>query len=86
MSEMSRGEKISARRPEQIVEQCIRREIPGGTQPLAPEEDLVESGAVDSMAWVSVIRCIEAASGDSDFGERMLDQPRSIQAMVAALE
>ncbi|MGH9861553.1 MAG: 3-oxoacyl-ACP synthase III family protein [Candidatus Acidiferrales bacterium] len=83
---MSRGEKISARRPEQIVEQCIRREIPGGTQPLAPEEDLVESGAVDSMAWVSVIRCIEAASGDSDFGERMLDQPRSIQAMVAALE
>lgn len=83
---MSRGEEISARRAEQIVEQCIRREMSGGAPPLAPEEDLVESGAVDSMAWVSVIRCIEAASGDSDFGERMLDQPRSIKAMVAALQ
>ncbi len=83
---MSRGEKIRAQRAEEIVEQCIRREMSAGAPPPAPEEDLVESGAVDSMAWVSVVRCIEAASGDADFGERMLDQARSIQAMVAVLE
>ncbi len=82
---MSRAEKISVSRAQQIVEGCVRREMADGVAPAA-DEDLVESGAVDSMAWVSVIRCIEAASGDPDFGERMLDQPRSIKAMVAVLE
>ena len=82
---MTRSQDTATKRLAEIVDQCVKRELAPGASLPAPEEDLVESGAVDSMAWVSVVRCIEAATGDADFGERMLDAPRSMSAMLAAM-
>lgn len=83
---MTRTRSIAVERLTELVEQCVRREMAPGALAPSVEEDLVDSGAVDSMAWVSVMRCIEAATGNADFGEQMLDQPRSIRAMVSALQ
>jgi 3-oxoacyl-[acyl-carrier-protein] synthase-3 len=70
----------------EIVERCVRSELASGAQLPADNEDLIECGAVDSMAWVSVVRGIEAATGVDDFGDRMFDQPRSIHVMLKLLE
>lgn len=83
---MTRTKGPASGRLREIVEQCVGRELRAGSPLPAPEEELVESGAVDSMAWVSVVRCIETAAESSDFGELMLDRPRTINAMVSALE
>jgi 3-oxoacyl-[acyl-carrier-protein] synthase-3 len=69
-----------------VIERCVRPELAAGAQLPEDHQDLVECGAVDSMAWVSVVRGVEAATGVDDFGDRMFDQPRSIRAMLAALE
>jgi 3-oxoacyl-[acyl-carrier-protein] synthase-3 len=82
---MKPPEKSAMENLRQIVEQCVQRELNLGTTLPSPEVDLVESGAVDSMAWVSVIRCIEAATKCSEFGDLMLDRPRSIEEMVSVL-
>lgn len=68
------------------MEQCIRRELDAHTSMPAWNEDVVESGAVDSMAWVSVVRCVESATSCMDLNERMMDAPRSAAALLSALE
>lgn len=69
-----------------IVEDCIRRQLqPGATMP-AHEEDVVESGAVDSMAWVSVVRSVERGTGLADLGEYLMDGPRSAAALLRAIQ
>jgi len=69
-----------------VLEECLRREIAPDAAFPSPEEDVVECGVLDSMAWVSFVRCVEDATGVRDFGERMMDQPRSLQTMLAVLE
>ena len=69
-----------------VLEECLRREIAPDAAFPSPEEDVVECGALDSMAWVSFVRCVENASGVRDFGERMQDQPRNLRTMQAVLE
>jgi 3-oxoacyl-[acyl-carrier-protein] synthase-3 len=83
---MNPPKTATAERWRELVGQCVRRELTAGAVLPSPEEDLVDCGAVDSMAWVSVIRGVEAASGCSDFGDLMLDRPRSMEAMVSALQ
>jgi 3-oxoacyl-[acyl-carrier-protein] synthase-3 len=69
-----------------IVRECLRRELtPDQTFP-PDNEDLLESGALDSMAWVGVIRCIEAAANAPDLGKLLADQPASIASLLAAIE
>lgn len=82
---MSPQKESPSERLRQIVEQCVRRELPPDFPLPSPDEDLVESGAIDSMAWVGVVRAVEDATGISDFDERMTDLPRSISAMLQAL-
>ena len=83
---MTTDPKFTADSLQRVVEQCVRRELTAGAELPGAEEDLVECGAVDSMAWVGVVRCIEAATGVDDFGDRMMDQPRSVRAMMAVLQ
>ena len=71
----------------EIVEQCVRRAL-RANRPLPPDdEDLLESGALDSMGWVAVLESIEETAGLSE----LLDPAEkgescSIASLIVALE
>ncbi len=52
-----------------------------------PEDsvELVETGLLDSMAWVSLVRAVESAMGINDLGARLANRPASVASVVAAL-
>lgn len=78
----SSGQESSFRR---IVEACFHREA-GASTPLPDETaDLIQIGILDSMAWVSFLRAVETASGISDLGSELNEQPASIASVLAAL-
>jgi len=68
-----------------LLEDCFRREA--GTSAAIPDDDvdLVETGVLDSMAWVSFLRAIETASGDADLGINLNGQAASFAVLLAAL-
>ena len=68
-----------------VVEACFRGEAGLSTPLPGDTEDLVESGVLDSMAWVSFLRAVETASGISDLGSELNEQPASIASVLAAL-
>lgn len=68
-----------------IVETCFRGEAGPSTPFPGDTEDLVETGVLDSMAWVSFLRAVETASGISDLGSELNEQPASIASVLAAL-
>lgn len=77
----------SADRLREIVEQCVRRELPAGTSLPADSEDLVESGTLDSMAWVAALRCLEKAAGVPNLADILSeDESRSMRSLLSALE
>jgi len=69
-----------------IVEECFRREA--GASAAMPDEtvDLIETGIFDSMAWVSFLRGVETASGVSDLGSALNEQPATLASVFAALQ
>src|SRR2546430_11218056 len=68
-----------------IVDACFRGEA-GSSVPLPGDTaDLIETGVLDSMAWVSFLRAVETASGTSDLGSDLNEQPASIASILAAL-
>lgn len=68
-----------------IVAACFRQEA-GSSVPW-PEEtvDLIQTGILDSMAWVSFLRAVETASGISDLGSGLNEQPASIASVLEAM-
>src|SRR5947209_17168305 len=83
---MSAPKQIDAFRLRRIIESCLRRELAPKTPLPRLDEDLIESGALDSMAWVGVIRCVEAAANVPDLDTRLADSPASIKSLLAALQ
>ncbi len=74
-------------RRREIVRECVRQALRAGQDFPRDDEDLLESGALDSMGWVDVLERIAKAAAVtvlSDPAER--DAPRSISSLVAALE
>jgi hypothetical protein len=68
-----------------IVEECFRREA-GLSAPIPSEtSDLIQSGILDSMAWVGFLRAVETASGVSDLGSGLNDRPASFASVLAML-
>ena len=68
-----------------IVETCFRGEA-GPSAPLPGDTaDLIETGVLDSMAWVGFLRAVETASGISDLGSALNEQPVSIASVLTAL-
>src|SRR5207302_5186773 len=68
-----------------IVETCFRQEA-GASSPFPDETtDLIETGILDSMGWVSFLRAVETASGIS-LGSGLNEQPSSIAAIMGALQ
>ena len=69
-----------------LVEECFRREA-GEHAPLPPpSEDLIETGALDSMGWVSFVRGVESGSGVADLGTALTDRPPSFESVYTALK
>ncbi len=68
-----------------IVEECFRREA-GPSAPL-PEDavDLLETGVLDSMAWVSFLRALESACNAADLGARLTQCSASFASVFEAL-
>lgn len=68
-----------------IVRECVRRELIQGSIP-GDDEDLMATGALDSMAWVGVLECIESLTGIRGLAERIRpDEPRTIRVLVERL-
>lgn len=75
-------EKDSRRR---LVHECFQREA-GSSAPIpADDVDLIQTGLLDSMGWVSFLRAVETASGVSDLGSVLNDRSASLAAVLAAL-
>jgi 3-oxoacyl-[acyl-carrier-protein] synthase III len=69
-----------------LVLECFRREA-GSSVPIpADDVDLIETGVLDSMAWVSFLRAVETASGVSDLGSALNDLSASLAAVMTALQ
>jgi 3-oxoacyl-[acyl-carrier-protein] synthase-3 len=69
-----------------VVEACFRREA-GSAAPIPGDDvDLVETGVLDSMAWVSLLRAVETASGVSDLGSDLNERSASLGEVLAALQ
>jgi len=66
-----------------LVEECFRRET-GAEAPISdPAQDLIETGVLDSMGWVSFLRALESASGLSELGA-LLD-PLADKALLVSI-
>jgi 3-oxoacyl-[acyl-carrier-protein] synthase-3 len=75
-------EKDSLRR---LVEECFRREA-GLSVPIPDENtDLIETGILDSMGWVSFLRTVESASGAGELGASFSERSASFAAVLDAL-
>lgn len=68
-----------------IVQACLRRELALGAELPGEDVELVETGILDSMAWVSFIRSVESTTGISDAGSRLADRPATITNVLAVL-
>ncbi len=69
-----------------LVEDCFRREA-GSAAPIPDDSvDLIETGVLDSMAWVSFLRAVETASGVSDLGSGLNERSASLGEVLAALQ
>lgn len=69
-----------------IVEECFRREAGPGAPIPSETANLIESGILDSMAWVSFLRAVETASGVSDLGSGLNERPASLASVLEALQ
>jgi 3-oxoacyl-[acyl-carrier-protein] synthase-3 len=68
-----------------LVEECFHREA-GLSVPIPDENtDLIETGILDSMGWVSFLRAVESASGAGEFGSGLSERSASFAAVLAAL-
>jgi 3-oxoacyl-[acyl-carrier-protein] synthase III len=68
-----------------LVEECFRREAGPQTALPAPEQDLIETGALDSMGWVSFLRALESASGMSQLGTLLTQRTPSLESIFQVI-
>ena len=68
-----------------LVAECFRREA--GPEATIPDstQDLIETGVLDSMGWVSFLRALESASGLHDLGALLTESTPSLGNIFQAL-
>src|SRR5271169_7026110 len=64
-----------------LVEECFRREVGPQTPIPNPAQDLIETGVLDSMGWVSFLRALESASGLSELGALLTERTPSFESI-----
>src|SRR5580700_1140721 len=69
-----------------LVEECFRRET-GAEAPISdPAQDLIATGVLDSMGWVSFLRALESASGLNEMGALLTDCTPSLESIYEAFK
>ncbi len=68
-----------------LVEECFRREAGPQASLPAPEQDLIETGGLDSMGWVSFLRALESASGISQLGALLTQRTPSLESIFEVI-
>jgi 3-oxoacyl-[acyl-carrier-protein] synthase III len=65
-----------------LIEECFRREA--GSQAALPDatQDLIETGVLDSMGWVSFLRTLESASDRNDLGSQLTGRIPSFESIL----
>jgi len=76
---------LDAVRARRLVEECLRSEIGSKTPQPSPDQDLIETGVLDSMGWVGFLRALESASGVNDLGARLTERVPSLENILVAL-
>ena len=67
----------------ELILKLVQREFQKGASLPRDEEDLVKTGAVDSMGWVGILSGIEEATGIRNFGATWPEgRPQSIRALI----
>lgn len=74
-------EEYKRRRP---VEECFRREAGPEASIPTDTQDLVETGVLDTMGWVSFQRALECASGGNDLGALLTERQPSLESIFQA--
>jgi 3-oxoacyl-[acyl-carrier-protein] synthase-3 len=69
-----------------LVEECFRREAGAHVSMPRCAQDLIETGALDSMGWVSFLRAVESASGMNDLGALLTSRTPSFECIFQALK
>src|SRR6267142_3756840 len=68
-----------------LLEDCFRREAGSPTPIPGDDVDLIETGILDSMGWVSFLRAVETASGAADLGSNLNERSASFAVLLSAL-
>src|SRR5690242_6074131 len=65
-----------------LIEDSFQREA--GSQATLPDatQDLIQTGALDSMGWVSFLRTLEYASGRNDLGSQLTGRIPSFESIL----
>lgn len=69
-----------------LVEECFQREAGPQTPIPNPAQDLIETGVLDSMGWVSFLRALESASGLNELGALLTERSPSLGSIFQALK
>ena len=76
---------VERERWRRLVDECFCREAGPSTPIPADDVDLIQTGILDSMAWVSFLRAVETGSGISDLGSDLNERSASLAAVLEAL-
>jgi 3-oxoacyl-[acyl-carrier-protein] synthase-3 len=83
---MSKPGEQAASDLRRIVRQCVGRSLRASKTMPGDEEDLLRSGALDSMGWIEVLACIERVAGKANVSDpRELGESANIISLVRAI-
>ena len=69
-----------------LVEECFRREAGPHSAIPDPAQDLIETGVLDSMGWVSFLRALESATGLNELGTLLTERSPSFESIFQAFK
>lgn len=69
-----------------LISRCLRREADDPVLEVEPQQDLLETGVLDSMGWVSFLRALESAAGVSDLGGALTARSASVSSILDVLK
>ena len=79
---MSSSENLDESRALELSRKCVASKLPFQALP-GDDDDLVETGLLDSMGWVDVLIGVEAATDIRDFGNTWPEgRAKSIRALA----
>ena len=70
----------------ELIERCLRREADDPALEVELQQDLLETGVLDSMGWVSFLRALESATGVIELGVALTERRACIRSILDALQ